>query len=61
MWGPVLVVLFLIGSQARELPVEHELLWQADMVEVPQEVEQAELASRAGKLSRVDPYTRFAT
>lgn len=56
-----MVVLFLIGSQARELPVEHELLWQADMVEVPQEVEQAELASRADKLSRVDPYTRFAT
>lgn len=49
MWGPVLVVLFLVGSQARQLPVEYELLWQADMVEVPLEVEQAEVESRAGK------------
>lgn len=56
-----MVVLFLVGSQARQLPVEHELLWQADMVEVPLEVEQAALESRAGKLSRVNAYPRFKT
>lgn len=49
MLGPVLIALFLVGSQARQLPVEHELLWQADMVEVPVDVEEAELTSRAGK------------
>lgn len=61
MWGSVLVVLFLVGSQARQLPVEHELLWQADMVEVPLELEQAALESRAGKLSRVNTYATFKT
>lgn len=47
---PVLIALFLVGSQARQLPVEHELLWQADMVEMPVEVAEAELTSRTGKL-----------
>lgn len=46
-----MIALFLIGSQARQLPVDNELLWQADVVEVPLEVEEAELASRAGKLA----------
>ncbi|EDW04666.1 GH22462 [Drosophila grimshawi] len=51
MIGLSVLLLLAASSQARLLPIQNEVLWSADLIEAPLEVQQDELAGRAAGCS----------
>jgi len=62
MWSPILIALFFLASSShsRLLPIQDEVLWSEDMIELPLEADLNDLSiSRAGKLLKAAPENKL--